>query len=492
MPYREDSKFRILIVDDDEDDFFIISGYINKVHGPQFEIDWCYNYADARDKIEKHDYSLYLIDYHLGAKTGLDLIKDAVSNGWEQPFILLTGKGNHQIDLEAMKSGAMDYLIKGELDTEKLGRSIRYAIERDKSIRALRANEKKYRSIFELSTDAIFLADNNLFFKDLNPATEILFDQPREELMQKSFLNFLTADDREKLIAELTEKNGVVNREVLLTTASGEKKYCLFSASEEETIEGEYYQGIAHDITELKKAEKANLRMEKRGMADRLVHVLAHEVRNPLNNINLSLEQLSPEIAESESKIFVDIIQRNSKRIESLITELLNSSRPAQIIEEPESLQDIIQDTLSMAIDRITLKKIDLKLSLPEDGITVLADREKLKIAVLNVIINAVEAMEAGKGELQVKLYLDKNLPVISIKDNGCGISEENISKLFEPYFTAKRNGMGLGLATSLNILQSHKADVEVLSTESVGTEFLIRFNQRVSDSLLNKAEVSG
>ena len=80
----------------------------------------------------------------------------------------------------------------------------------------------------------------------------------------------------------------------------------------------------------LKKAEKATLRLEKRGVADRLVHVLAHEVRNPLNNINLSLEQLVPEVENTDSKIYVDIIYRNSKRIESLITELLSTSRPGR------------------------------------------------------------------------------------------------------------------------------------------------------------------
>lgn len=476
MPHREDQTLRILIVDDDEDDYFITSEYIRNVQGHQFEIDWCFRYDDAKESIEKHAYSLYLIDYHLGSKTGLDLIKESVKNGWEQPFILLTGKGNHQIDIEAMKSGAMDYLIKGELDTEKLGRSIRYAIERDKSIRALRANEKKYRNIFEWSADAIFIADDNLFFIDLNPATEALFDQPREALLKKSLLEFLSPEEEDKLRDELAKRRGILNREIILTTVAGEKKYCRLSASEDD----EYYQGIIHDITEMKKAEKANLRMEKRGMADRLVHVLAHEVRNPLNNINLSLEQLSPELVEDDNKVFIDIIQRNSKRIESLITELLNSSRPAQIIEEPELLQDVMQETLSVAMDRITLKKIDLNLFLPEDEIYVLADKAKLKIALLNIIINAVEAMEAGKGRLDLKISLEKEFPVISIKDNGCGISEENISRLFEPYFTAKRNGMGLGLATTLNILQSHKADVEVLSTEGEGTEFLIRFNERV------------
>ena len=103
-----------------------------------------------------------------------------------------------------MKSGAMDYLIKGELDTEKLGRSIRYAIERDKSIRALRANEKKYRNIFEWSADAVFLADENFYFIDLNPATEALFDQPRETLLKKSFFEFLSPEEKEKIQADET------------------------------------------------------------------------------------------------------------------------------------------------------------------------------------------------------------------------------------------------------------------------------------------------
>src|SRR5690606_27760235 len=126
--------------------------------------------------------------------------------------------------------------------------------------------------------------------------------------------------------------------------------------------------------------------------------------------------------------------------------------------------QQVLQETLAAAIDRITLKKIDLNLIFPDEDIFVLADKTKLRIALLNIIINAVEAMETGKGKLEIKIFAEKELPVVSIKDNGCGISEENISRLFEPYFTAKRNGMGLGLATTLNILQSHKADVEVLS----------------------------
>ena len=91
---------RILIIDDDEDDFFITSEYIKKISDHQYSIDWCYKYNDAVKHIKKKDYNLYFIDYYLGAKTGLDLIKEAVALQCEEPMVLLTGKGNQIIDKE--------------------------------------------------------------------------------------------------------------------------------------------------------------------------------------------------------------------------------------------------------------------------------------------------------------------------------------------------------------------------------------------------------
>jgi signal transduction histidine kinase len=105
-----------------------------------------------------------------------------------------------------------------------------------------------------------------------------------------------------------------------------------------------------------------------------------------------------------------------------------------------------------------------------------MANKEKLKIAFLNIIINAVEAVPPTTGELSISIDTIKHAHVVTIKDNGCGIPEENISRLFEPYFTSKRNGMGLGLAATLNILQSHKANIDVSSAVKHGTTFTITF----------------
>ncbi|MBL7697496.1 MAG: response regulator, partial [Chitinophagaceae bacterium] len=157
----EQNVTRILIIDDDEDDFFITSEYIKKISDRQFKIDWCYKYNEAVNFIRKKAYNLYFIDYYLGAKTGLDLIKEAVAMQCEEPLVLLTGKGNQTIDEEAMQAGAMDYLVKSDLNVEKVERCIRYSVERAASMKEIRANERKYRSIFERSKDAVFLASED-------------------------------------------------------------------------------------------------------------------------------------------------------------------------------------------------------------------------------------------------------------------------------------------------------------------------------------------
>ena len=216
--------------------------------------------------------------------------------------------------------------------------------------------------------------------------------------------------------------------------------------------------------------------VEKLGATGRLVRTLAHEVRNPLNNINMSVEQLAHAPESQESELFLDIIQRNSKRIGDLITELLDSARPSDLVFEKCTLQSIMDESIAEALDRITLQRINMQIRYCNEPCWMMANKEKLKIAFLNIIINGVEAMTANKGELDIDIETTGIVHRVMIRDNGCGIPEENLSRLFEPYFTSKRNGMGLGLAATLNILQSHKAHIDLSSAVGEGTTFIITF----------------
>jgi PAS domain S-box-containing protein len=472
---------RILVVDDDEDDYFLTSELIRNIPSSGFTIDWCYSYKDALEQMSTRQHDLYFIDYLLGAKTGLELLKEAMAAGVEQPIILLTGKGNQKVDIEATRVGAMDYLVKGELNEEKLERSIRYALERSATMKALRVNERKYRSMFERSKDMVFIADESGCFKDVNSATSDLLGYTRDELMQLSVYNLFTQKkDLERFKNLFSIYRQVNDLEVEIKTRDRESRICIISASmETDSSNEEYMQGIVHDITNLKKAEKATLQVEKLAAAGRLVRTLAHEVRNPLNNINLSVEHLRDEVKENENcDLYLGIIQRNSTRIGGLITELLNSSRQQEMKLEPQILQSVLDESITETIDRLTLQGINMQIKYPDEPVIVKVDKEKLKLAFSNIIINATEAINGPGGKISIMVESNEKFHSVTIQDNGCGISEENISRLFEPYFTSKRNGMGLGLASTLNIVQSNKATIDVRSELNVGTAFTITFEK--------------
>jgi PAS domain S-box-containing protein len=470
----ENTTYKILIVDDNEYDFLITKQYIKNIKGYNFNVEWRYDYEGAMNDVCEKKYDLYLVDYYLGANTGLDFIKEAFEKKCEEPIIILTGRAAPELDAEVIHAGAVDYLIKGEMDTEKLERCIRHVIEKSISVRTLKLNEKKFRHIFERSKDAVFLIDfDTMFFTDVNEATVRLFEYEAKEMNNKSVFDLMLLEDEKSQLKELLQKGDIDDKEIQMQTKNKDIIYGILSLSKEEDGTGKFFlQGIIHDITELKKIEKNNVRVEKLGMAERLVRTLAHEVRNPLNNINLSLEQLAEEIKTEDAVLYLEIITRNSKRIETLITQLLGASRP-EIMRQENDLVEILEESLEAAAERIFLRHINLEKILPAKRLMINADKEKLKIAFLNIIINAIEAME-DYGNLYLKLEETSEGYDLSISDTGCGISEENLSRLFEPYFTAKKNGLGLGLAATMNILQSHNAAIEVSSTLNKGTTFFI------------------
>src|SRR6185437_2741569 len=143
------SNANILIVDDDEDDFIITGEYIKAIPGNLFKLAWSKNYSDGMRQLLSCAYDLCFVDYRLGAKSGVDFLKEAMHKNCETPIVLLTGKGNYDVDIQAMQFGAVDYLIKTDLSTEKMERCIRYALERAVTLKALKSNERKYRTIFE-------------------------------------------------------------------------------------------------------------------------------------------------------------------------------------------------------------------------------------------------------------------------------------------------------------------------------------------------------
>jgi diguanylate cyclase (GGDEF)-like protein len=129
---------RVLLVDDDEDDFLITQDLLSEIGGERYVLEWKSQYSDALFAIVSGQHDIYLLDYRLGEYSGLDLLRETLARGCRAPMILMTGQGDREVDLEAMRSGAADYLTKGQISASGLERSIRYAIERSKTLGSLR------------------------------------------------------------------------------------------------------------------------------------------------------------------------------------------------------------------------------------------------------------------------------------------------------------------------------------------------------------------
>lgn len=474
-------KVKVLLIEDDEDDVLLTKEYLADSQNFKFELEWISETEEAREKMLKGNYDVILIDYRLGSETGLDLIRYAQQKGVLTPCILLTGQGDLKVDIDASSYGASDYLVKTDLNAPLLERSIRYALTQSAVIRELDEKEKKYRSLFERSIDPIFLANINFQILDVNESFLNFFGHSADNPFSISLSEiFADPKDYEFFRSELNDEEQIKDFEVTLTTHKGEKRICMINCVfiPDQSSDFCCYQGIVYDLTLRKRAEKDMLIAERLSMTGKLARTIAHEVRNPLTNLNLALEHLRDEMpANNESvKIYSEIIERNAKRIDTLITEMLNSSKPKELNLELAQVSDILDETIVLATDSLTLNQIKLYKEYAVDAPRMLVDREKLKIAFLNIIVNAIDAMEQGKGELNVRVKVDNNYIVVTITDNGKGIPADDIEKLFDPFFTEKPGGMGLGLTSTKNIISSHNASIEVESVVGAGTSFIFYF----------------
>jgi signal transduction histidine kinase len=216
--------------------------------------------------------------------------------------------------------------------------------------------------------------------------------------------------------------------------------------------------------------------MEKFAVTGRISRTIAHEVRNPLTNINLAAEHIRSELPmNAEVELLLDMITRNGNRINQLISDLLNSTKETQLDFQKVYVNDLLDTSLEFARDRLELKNIKVEKFYTSDLCPIMADAEKLNIAFLNIIINAIEAMKPS-GVLTITTEHKNERCIVTIRDNGKGMNKEQLSNLFEPYFTTKENGTGLGLTNTQNIILSHKATIFAQSEENKGTAFTITF----------------
>lgn len=467
----QNNPIRILVVEDDEDDYYLLD---NSLKSTSFEkiIIWANTYNKAKEILKTQPIDIMVVDYRLGVHTGIELVSYVNEKYPFTPSILMTGLQEFSIDQQALKSGVFDYLVKGKYTAEDIDRSIRYSIEKSKVLKSLSESENKFKNLFENAVEYVFLVDFELNVIDLNKSALKLFEyQSKDQFIGENISDYFFPSIFE------TDKNSNTSLEIELTIPEKNKKcYCILNLSVIDP-DKKIYQIVLHDITERKLIEQKDKLLEKQILTGKVARVIAHEIKNPLTNIHLSLAELRHILNDKNSTEspddFLDIIERNSKRINILIEDLLNATRFDTINIGELYIHDLLSETFEHIQDRIKLKEISVEKEIP-NNILIIGDKEKLIIALLNIFVNAVEAITNKNGKLKITVITDVENVILTITDNGKGIPKQDLNKLFEPFFTSKQGGSGLGLTATHTIISKHDGTIKVISEIDKGTTFII------------------
>ena len=236
---------------------------------------------------------------------------------------------------------------------------------------------------------------------------------------------------------------------------------------------------LKDEMKKLEERQEAIVESEKMAAVGRIASHIAHEIRNPLVTMGgyakRILRLLKQDLPDEEKIVTsAEIIQRESERLEKILSNVMDFTRPSKYIKEFNDINSIINDTYNLFKNYIYEKKISVSLILKKDLPVVKSDFNQMKQVLLNLVQNALDATPEG-GEINIVTENDDEHVYIYVRDTGSGIKEEDPNIVFEPFFTTKITGIGLGLANVKKIIKDHKGKIKVYNREGGGVEFVIR-----------------
>ncbi|WP_027408392.1 PAS domain-containing sensor histidine kinase [Anoxybacillus tepidamans] len=349
----------------------------------------------------------------------------------------------------------------------------RNVTERRKMEKELQESEQKFRSIFDHSMNGIVLWGDEYRILDVNPIACEIFQATKQQLLNKPFVNWVPEKEQKlfyKLIKQC-EQLGNAYAEMTIVTKEGEQK--IIEISLKKDIIPNVGMMMLRDITEKKELEWQLRKSDTLNVVGELAAGIAHEIRNPMTALKGFIQLLQGSISEDYSMYF-NVIMSELKRIESIITEFLVLAKPQAVQYQQNDVCKIMKDTIDLISAQAMMHNVQIIADFEEHIPFIYCEPNQLKQVFINILKNAIEVMPKG-GEVHVRIQnIDLHFIRISVTDQGCGIPQDKIKKLGEPFYTTKERGTGLGLMVSYKIIEEHQGRINVESEVGVGTTFHI------------------
>ncbi len=357
-------------------------------------------------------------------------------------------------------------------------------IENTRLDKERRDKQSLLEGVIKSSINGIIVSDIRGKILHINPKAEEMAGITQEEArgILAQDLSDLDDEERRRLYQVFKNKENISHYERLHTRRDGRRLVvslsCFPVIDENDRTLGVVTEFT--DVTEKKRMDDYYVRLEKFAALGHIASAIAHEIRNPLAGIAATVQNLEVDCEEgSPQKTDLRNIIHEVDRLEKLLRDILGLARPLPLQMEELRVSDLIHSTLNLVKKEAAKRAIAITTAFPQSEIFIRADAGRLRQVFLNLILNAMEAIDA-KGEIAVALEMQtdgKDRParlVINVKDDGPGIPPGHLNKIFDPFFTTKKVGTGLGLAVCQRIIQDHDGMIEVESRENAGATFRI------------------
>ena len=377
--------------------------------------------------------------------------------------------------LQTMGLADVSFLVVGLLAAKLAERQLHSDVQLAAATRSLADLRALHERIVESIRSGLITTDLEGQIYTFNAAAEEITGYTSEEVSGKHASMFFGDMKRQTSVSMEAAATGKVSPrfEVDSLTQSGFMLHLGFSIAPlvRESGEKSGFVITFQDLTDVRVMEETARRQDRLAAVGRLAASIAHEIRNPLAAMRGSIQMLRSELKEdSDHGQLMEIILRESDRLNKIVTDYLNYARPRPAAKEKVDVCELIRETLKLLRNSPELSDGHiLNEDLPAESLTVKGDAEQLKQVCWNVARNALQSMPNG-GEFNVTAHrTDAHRVHLNFKDSGCGMSPEQVERLFEP-FTSTTGGTGLGMSIVYQIIRDHSGTINVRSREGKGT----------------------